>query len=149
MSEQIKIIKLNCVNCGGALEIHGDMDQFACGYCGSPQIVERRGGTIALRRVVDAVARVQVGTDKTAAELALVRLEKEIASIYAQWQTERERFIRAKNTSFRSFLEFFNEYFKGVNYFKVELAQFDAKYQKRLGELNESIKKQQAIVNGP
>jgi hypothetical protein len=52
----------------------------------SAQIVERRGGTVALRLVVDAVARVQVGTDRTAAELALVRLEKELASANAQWQ---------------------------------------------------------------
>jgi hypothetical protein len=50
-----------------------DMSRFACGYCGAALAVERRGGTIALRQVVDAVARVQVGTDKTAAELAIAR----------------------------------------------------------------------------
>jgi ribosomal protein S27AE len=92
VAEHLKIVNLNCANCGGVLEIQSDMDRFACGYCGSAQIVERRGGTVALRLVVDAVARVQVGTDRTAAELALVRLEKEIATVNAQWQTASNLF---------------------------------------------------------
>jgi DNA-directed RNA polymerase subunit RPC12/RpoP len=77
--EQLKIVNLKCLGCGGALEISADMERFACGYCGSEQMVLRRGGTVALKPVVDAVARVQVGTDKTAAELALVRLGQELA----------------------------------------------------------------------
>jgi ribosomal protein S27AE len=99
VAEQIKIVKLNCANCGGVLEIHEDMDQFACGYCGSAQIVERRGGTVALKLVVDAVARVQVGTDRTAAELALIRLEKELASAHAQWQAAGAKFNQSNNPS--------------------------------------------------
>jgi ribosomal protein S27AE len=99
VAEQIKIVKLNCANCGGVLEIHGDMDQFACGYCGSAQIVERRGGTVALRLVVDAVARVQVGTDRTAAELAIVRLEKELATVNAQRQAATVKFNQSNNSS--------------------------------------------------
>jgi predicted RNA-binding Zn-ribbon protein involved in translation (DUF1610 family) len=99
MAEQIKIVKLNCANCGGVLEIRGDMDQFACGYCGSAQIVERRGGTVALRLVVDAVARVQAGTDRTAAELALVRLEKEIVRVNTQWQVASRAFSLSHSSS--------------------------------------------------
>lgn len=71
------MINLKCINCGAALEITPDMDVFACGYCGASQMVERRGGTVALKRVTDAISRVQVGTDKTAAELALNRLSGE------------------------------------------------------------------------
>jgi ribosomal protein S27AE len=99
MAEQLKIVSLKCINCGGVLEIHGDMEQFACGYCGSGQIVQRRGGTVALKPIADAVARVQVGTDKTAAELALVRLNQELAQAqtrlhqvdvdFRKWQIER------------------------------------------------------------
>jgi predicted RNA-binding Zn-ribbon protein involved in translation (DUF1610 family) len=94
MSEQLRVITLKCANCGGALEIQTDMDQFSCGYCGSEQTVVRRGGTVALRLVVDAVARVQSGTDRTAAELALARLEKEIATVHAQWQDASADFAR-------------------------------------------------------
>ncbi len=89
MAEQIKVVNLNCPSCGAPLEIHGDMERFACGHCGSEQIVLRRGGTIGLRLVADAVARVQVGTDKTAAELALVRLDKEVGAAQARWQEGR------------------------------------------------------------
>lgn len=78
---QTRIIKLQCVSCGGKLEISPDMERFACGYCGTEQIVERRGGTVALKGVAQAIARVQVGTDKTAAELALNRLERELESL--------------------------------------------------------------------
>jgi DNA-directed RNA polymerase subunit RPC12/RpoP len=75
MSEHF--INLNCANCGGKLEVYDDMDRFACSYCGTEMLVHRRGGTVALKAVSEAIKKVQKGTDKTAAELAIVRLEKE------------------------------------------------------------------------
>jgi hypothetical protein len=68
---------MKCASCGAALTISPSMERFCCGYCGTEQIVERFGGTVSLRIIADAVTKVQIGTDKTAAELALVRLEKE------------------------------------------------------------------------
>jgi DNA-directed RNA polymerase subunit RPC12/RpoP len=75
------MINLKCVNCGAGLEISQDMETFACGYCGTQQMVERKGGTIALRRVTDAISKVQAGTDRTAAELTLKRLSEEMAAL--------------------------------------------------------------------
>lgn len=72
------LLKLSCVNCSAPLEIGTDLERFACGYCGTNQVVERSGGTVALRRVADAILAVQRGTDKTAAELAIPRLEREL-----------------------------------------------------------------------
>ena len=72
-----KIISLKCANCGAKLEIDEKMDRFSCAYCGIEQYVERRGGTVSLR-LVDAIRKVQAGTDKTAAELALRRLDEEL-----------------------------------------------------------------------
>lgn len=97
MAEQLKIVNLKCLNCGGVLEIDVDMERFACGYCGSQQMVQRRGGTVALRPVVDAVARIQVGTDKTAAELALVRLGQELAQAQARLASVDAEFLVWKN----------------------------------------------------
>lgn len=74
-------INLSCANCGGKLNIYDDMERFACGYCGSEMLVQRRGGTVALKAVTEAIRQVQVGTDKTAAELALVRYEKELQEL--------------------------------------------------------------------
>lgn len=74
-----RAIPLKCQSCGGRLEIHADMTTFACGYCGTEIVVERRGGTVSLRVVTDAIHRVEAGTAKTAAELALVRLKQDLS----------------------------------------------------------------------
>jgi len=71
-------VNLNCANCGAKLDVYDDMERFACGYCGTELIVQRRGGTVALKAVAEAIKRVQIGTDKTAAELAIARYEKEL-----------------------------------------------------------------------
>ena len=63
------------------MEITTEMTSFACGYCGASQIVERQGGTISLRLIEDAIGKVQVGTDKTAAELAIKRLGAELIAV--------------------------------------------------------------------
>jgi hypothetical protein len=70
-------ISLKCSSCGAGLNIPSDIDQLACGFCGIEQTVQRVGGIIALKPVTDALKQVQVGTDKTAAELALRRLYDE------------------------------------------------------------------------
>ena len=74
-------INLNCANCGAKLEVHDDMGRFACGYCGTEMLVQRRGGTVALHAVTEAIKNVQVGTDKTAAELAIARYETELKQL--------------------------------------------------------------------
>ena len=74
-------INLNCTSCGGKLDVYDDMERFVCGYCGSAMIVQRRGGTVALKAVTEATRQVQIGTDKTAAELAIVRYEKELTEL--------------------------------------------------------------------
>ena len=95
-------VVLNCPNCGGKLEVHNDLERFACSYCGSEMLVQRHGGTVSLQRVTEAIAKVQVGTDKTAAELAIVRLERKLeelqchcASRQAYYQQRRVRKPRA------------------------------------------------------
>ncbi|MEO6741201.1 MAG: hypothetical protein ABIP20_13185 [Chthoniobacteraceae bacterium] len=84
MNEKIRTLTLKCPSCGAALDVSPDMERFACGYCGTEQIVQRRGGTVSLKLISDAISRVQTGTDRTAAELALVRLQQELAVINAQ-----------------------------------------------------------------
>ncbi len=81
-----RAISLNCPNCGANLNITSEMETFACGFCGSRQIVQRHGGTISLKLLGDAIARVQVGTDRTAAELAVRRLREELASTELELQ---------------------------------------------------------------
>ncbi len=97
MSE--RFIPLTCQNCGGKLDVYDDMERFACGYCGAEMIVQRRGGTVALKKVTEAIKQVQVDTEKTAAELALVRLGKELTELTAR-QATIEAQIRERNKGF-------------------------------------------------
>jgi predicted RNA-binding Zn-ribbon protein involved in translation (DUF1610 family) len=78
MNEQITVLTLKCLQCGASLEIKNSVSQFACGYCGANQIVERSGGAVSLSLITDAIYQVRAGTDKTAAELAIVRLQNEL-----------------------------------------------------------------------
>jgi DNA-directed RNA polymerase subunit RPC12/RpoP len=89
-------IKLNCGNCGGALEIHDDMERFACGYCGAEIAVQRRGGTIVLNSVTETTKRVPIGADNTAAELAIARLKEEAESLSKQCESMQSKSIEQK-----------------------------------------------------
>lgn len=73
------LLKLSCVNCLAPLEIGEDLERFTCSYCGTAQIVERSAGVIATRKIETALKAVQRGTDRTAAELAVPRLTRELA----------------------------------------------------------------------
>jgi DNA-directed RNA polymerase subunit RPC12/RpoP len=89
------MIKMGCANCGAPLEITPDMDVFACSYCGSQQRVERKGGTVALRRVEAAIEAVQRGTDRMAAELALARLQRDLARLEAGGRKDQRATAKA------------------------------------------------------
>lgn len=77
----MRILEMKCTGCGSALEITPDMDQFTCAYCGMTQVVQRGGGTVVLKPLVDSITKVQIGTDRTAAELSLVRLNGELTQV--------------------------------------------------------------------
>ena len=79
----VEIVKLQCPSCAGKLEVAAGIDQFACAYCGIEVLVRRSGGTISLSPVVDGLKRVERGVDRTASELAMRRLEGELASLRA------------------------------------------------------------------
>lgn len=102
MTSGIRVVRLACVGCGANLDITSQMDRLACGHCGASQVVERSGGAIHLRGVAEAISRVQVGTDKTAAELALARLTKEYEAV--QQYTARRRaeltFMRSQSVEY-------------------------------------------------
>lgn len=69
----VEFVRLSCPNCGAKLDIYGDDGHLACSFCGSEVAVIRRGSSVSLRLVTEAIQRVQEGTDKTAAELAINR----------------------------------------------------------------------------
>jgi len=95
-----EFVVLNCPGCSAPLEVSQDHDRFACAHCGTQVLVERRGGTIALKALTDAIARVQIGTDKTAAELALARYQVEARELHARLAALRDNQSREVGRGF-------------------------------------------------
>jgi DNA-directed RNA polymerase subunit RPC12/RpoP len=90
-------IKLNCENCGADFDVYDDMERFACGYCGTEIVVQRRGGTVVLKSMAQATKNMAAGADQTAAELALVRLKEEAEGLSKRYDaTQKERVERNK-----------------------------------------------------
>jgi DNA-directed RNA polymerase subunit RPC12/RpoP len=73
------LIAMACVNCGGKVEIAADGERFTCQYCGTELVAQRSGGVVFLKRVLDLVQKIQIGTDRAATELEVARLERELA----------------------------------------------------------------------
>jgi predicted RNA-binding Zn-ribbon protein involved in translation (DUF1610 family) len=71
-------VTLTCPSCGGRLQITKDMDKFACGHCGNEHLVRREGGAVFLAPLAADIRQIRGGVDKTAAELAVIRLAKEV-----------------------------------------------------------------------
>lgn len=100
------IITLKCASCGSNLEINPETDVFACGYCGASQMVKRSGGTISLKLLTNSISKVQIGTDKTAAELAIVRLKEELnlnRNHYSQFYKAKQNLWKTYNNIFAVF----------------------------------------------
>ena len=102
MSGQISIASLNCLKCGATLEIGPNINQFNCGYCGAAQVVQRGGGIIALS-LMDAIQQVRVGTDKTAAELAIARIQGEIKQLQEEQQALNVEYQKRREANKKSF----------------------------------------------
>ena len=92
-------VSLTCPSCNGKLQIGRDLDRFACGYCGTEFAVNRGGGIVSLSPVMEGLKRVEKGVDKTASELAIARLSKDIDDLqsrlsYLQSKSDPEAILR-------------------------------------------------------
>ena len=94
-----RAVSLICTSCGASLDITPDLDIFSCGYCGHRLLVRRSGGTVSLKSLEEAVSRVQHGTDRTAAELALRRLREDLAAKDEEIAKLRAQFLVQNNSS--------------------------------------------------
>jgi transcription elongation factor Elf1 len=72
------LVTLSCPSCSGKLNITNDIERFACGNCGREHVVKRAGGIVSLSLFIEALKKVEVGVNKTASELAINRLQREI-----------------------------------------------------------------------
>jgi DNA-directed RNA polymerase subunit RPC12/RpoP len=91
----VDYVTMSCPTCGGKLQITNDLERFACAYCGNEHIVKRSGGVVSLSPIIESLHKVQLGVDRTASELAIPRLEREIQQLESEYNklfTQREKF---------------------------------------------------------
>src|SRR4051794_36095268 len=91
-------VTLKCPNCGGNLAITPDLEVFACGYCGTQQVVRRSGNTVSLKLIGDAIAGVKAGTDRIAAEMELRRLRDDLADIDKEGEKVEQEIGKIRGT---------------------------------------------------
>jgi hypothetical protein len=85
------LLSLTCPSCGAKLKITDQVHLLMCASCGNEHMVHRDGGAIYLAPIAQDVRRIAVSTDKTAAELALPRLAKELEAITAELAATKAR----------------------------------------------------------
>lgn len=92
------VITLSCPSCGGKLQIAKSVNRFACGYCGNETIVHRESGIVYLEPIAEDIHHIRTGVDnirggvdKTAAELAIARLTRELDDLSADLKTNSEK----------------------------------------------------------
>lgn len=85
------VLTLSCPTCGSKLKLSSQVHLLVCAHCGNEHMVHRDGGAVFLAPLVQDVQQIRVSTDKTAAELAVVRLTKEIAAIDDELEEAKHR----------------------------------------------------------
>jgi predicted RNA-binding Zn-ribbon protein involved in translation (DUF1610 family) len=72
------LITLTCPSCGAKLKVTDQIHLLVCRNCGNEHMVVRDMSSIYLAPIAQDVRGIRVGVDKTAAELAVARLSREI-----------------------------------------------------------------------
>jgi hypothetical protein len=81
----MELFEMTCRNCGGKLQIAKDAEQIMCQYCGSEYLITITEGAISLKKISEGLQNIQKSTDKTASELALVRIKEEKMIIFSNF----------------------------------------------------------------
>lgn len=79
-----ELFTLTCPTCGAKLRVTNQIHLLVCAACGNEHMVHRDGGALYLAPIAQDVGKIRIGVDRTAAELAVARLSKEIADTNAE-----------------------------------------------------------------
>jgi DNA-directed RNA polymerase subunit RPC12/RpoP len=102
-----EITKIECQNCGGKATIDISTNIFKCEYCESQFLVERTGNDISMQPMIETMGSLKTGIDKTATELAIARIQKDIDRLNEQLQphaAEWKNLTKLKNTKNNDYL---------------------------------------------
>src|SRR4051794_30344204 len=85
---------MTCPTCGAKLKVSDQVHLLMCASCGNEFMVQRDDGAIYLGKIAQDIIKIRVSADKTAAELAIVRLPKEIQEIEAEIEKAKLRYYQ-------------------------------------------------------
>lgn len=77
---------MTCRNCAQKLSIANDADQCICQNCGAEYLVTFRDSTISIKTLANTQQDFSRHADRTASELALVRINQAINDLYATYK---------------------------------------------------------------
>ena len=86
---------LTCPSCGAKLEITKDIKRFACGFCGNEHVVKRGGGIISIIPIADDTEDIKKGVNKTASDLSILRIKKEIEELETNYTDEKRQILNS------------------------------------------------------
>lgn len=72
-------IHLSCIQCGGQLSHNKETDEYECENCSSKYLLKKTDKGIEIEKIIRSVSNLPNDIKKNNAELAITRLEKEIA----------------------------------------------------------------------
>lgn len=92
----MRLIALNCRNCGAPLQVPDDLKHVTCMHCGTQLAVVHEGGA-AYTEKIDALAE---RTEQIEDKLDVLHREQKLAALDREWDKEQESFkMRSKDGS--------------------------------------------------
>ncbi len=90
----MRLIALNCDQCGAPLEVPKSANYVTCSYCEAQLSVQQEGGAIFTQKVDDIDAR----TRQIAEDVQAIRAHNEIEQLDRDWMTQRVQYqVRGKD----------------------------------------------------
>ncbi len=90
----MKITALTCPSCGGALKVPEDVETLACAHCETQLTVDRGKGYVSLRMLSEIKQQMEAdmeAQERTASELAIIRLNEELGLLGTEKESLEER----------------------------------------------------------
>jgi hypothetical protein len=84
----MRLVSLNCNQCGAPLEVPEKVQFVTCAYCSARLSIQRSGGAVYSQ----ALDEVEKRTEQIADDLETIKLQNELASLDRQWMLDRDRY---------------------------------------------------------
>lgn len=84
----MRLVSLNCNQCGAPLEVPEKVQFVTCGYCSARLSIQRSGGAV-YSQALDVVEK---RTEQIADDLETIKLQSELASLDRQWMLDRDKY---------------------------------------------------------